>query len=150
MNTQPDTGLVIRDVHSFARPEEATVKHLSLDLTVDFSSQTLSGRATLAVAAAPGADTLVLDTRGLVIEKVTLDDAENAVAHRLGDEVPYLGRPLHVPIAPTTRQVTVHYRTGPGAAALQWLTPAQTAGKTHPFLFTQSQAILARTWVPVQ
>jgi hypothetical protein len=53
MNTQPDTGLVIRDVHSFARPEEAAVKHLSLDLTVDFSSQTLAGRATLTVAAAP-------------------------------------------------------------------------------------------------
>ncbi len=150
MNTQPDTGLVIRDVHSFARPEEAAVTHLSLGLTVDFSSKTLSGTATLTVRAAPGADTLVLDTRGLVIEKVTADGPDNAVAHRLGDEVPFLGRPLYVPLTPATRQVTVHYRTGPGAAALQWLTPEQTAGKTHPFLFTQSQAILARTWVPVQ
>src|SRR4030095_15275033 len=57
---------------------------------------------------------------------------------------------LTIPLAAGTKKVTVEYATSPGAAALQWLSPEQTAGKRLPFLFTQSQAILARTWVPCQ
>ena len=68
----------------------------------------------------------------------------------LGDEVKYLGRSLTVQIRPDTKAVRVDYATSPDAAALQWLDPEQTAGRKQPFLFTQSQAILARTWVPCQ
>src|SRR5829696_10145804 len=59
-----------RDIHSFARPEQARVTHVSLDLTADFASRTLAGTATLDVQAAPGADEIVLDTRGLDIQQV--------------------------------------------------------------------------------
>ncbi|HKR63527.1 MAG TPA: M1 family metallopeptidase, partial [Thermoanaerobaculia bacterium] len=58
--------------------------------------------------------------------------------------------PLVIAVKPETKSVRVEYSTAPHAAALQWLTPEQTAGRRHPFLFTQSQAILARTWVPCQ
>src|SRR5688500_12920620 len=36
-----------RDPHSFARPDEVAVKHLDLDLTVDFAAQRLAGHAIL-------------------------------------------------------------------------------------------------------
>ncbi len=139
-----------QDVHSFSRPTEAVVRHLDLDLRVDFEARTLSGKASLRFENRTRTDTLFLDTRDLTITGVTVGEDEAPADYRLGPPQPFRGQALAVPIAPETRQVHVYYSTRPEAAALQWLTPEQTAGGHHPFLFTQSQAILARTWVPCQ
>jgi leukotriene-A4 hydrolase len=139
----------MRDIHSFARPEEAVVRHLALDLDVDFDQQRLSGSATLQIEVKPGATELVLDTNGLDIRKVTLDGTGDG-QFSLSSNKPHLGQALTIPIRPDTRSVTIEYSSAPNAAAVQWLQPSQTAGGKHPFLFTQSQAILARTWVPCQ
>src|SRR4051795_2043525 len=138
-----------QDPHTFAHPEDVAVEHLALDLTVDFSRRQLTGRASLRLHNTAGATRLVLDTRDLDIRKVTLDDGRTEARFRLGDEVKLLGRPLEIEIAPTTTWVNVDYSTRPEAAALQWLTPEQ-AGSPSPFLYTQSESILARTWVPCQ
>src|SRR4028118_16830 len=137
------------DIHSFARPDEAVVRHLQLELTVDFERERLTGSATLTIDRSAGARELVLDAHGLVIDRVTLDDGTPAT-FTLGDPRPYLGSPLTIALDPETTSVKIDYASGPNAAALQWLTPEQTASGRHPFLFTQSQAILARTWVPIQ
>ncbi len=137
------------DPHSYSRPDQVAVKHLNLDLTVDFSQQKLAGKATLDLDNKTGASELVLDTRDLDVTRVTLDSGAEA-KFALGDDAKFLGRPLRIEITPQTKSVTVEYSTRPAAAAVQWLSPDQTAGKQHPFLFTQSQAILARTWVPCQ
>jgi leukotriene A-4 hydrolase/aminopeptidase len=139
--------LRVRDIHSFSHPDEAAVKHLALDFTVDFDRQQLSGTARLDIEN-HNARELVLDTNGLTIAGVTADGAP--APFTLGDAVKYLGRPLTIAIAPDTKSVTIDYTSSPDAAAVQWLAPEQTAGGKHPFLFTQSQAILARTWVPCQ
>ncbi|MBV8519468.1 MAG: M1 family metallopeptidase [Acidobacteria bacterium] len=139
----------MNDIHSFARPDEAVVRHLALDLAVDFERQILSGSATLSIDVHDGARELVLDTNGLTIDRVTLDDGSETT-FALGDEQPYLGRSLTIAINAGTKSVKIEYASSPEAAAVQWLTPAQTAGGKDPFLFTQSQAILARTWVPCQ
>ena len=138
-----------RDPHSFSHPDEVAVEHLKLDLSVDFTRRQLTGRASLRLANKTGADRLYLDTRDLEIRRVTLDDGKTEAAYTLGDEVKILGRSLEIRITPQTRWVSVDYVTRPEAAALQWLTPEQ-AGSPSPFLYTQSQAILARTWVPCQ
>ncbi len=139
----------VQDPHSFAHPEEVAVEHLVLDLTADFTRRQLTGRASLRLHNATGANRLVLDTRGLDIRRVTLDDGRTEARFKLGDEVKFLGRPLEIEITPATTWVNVDYATKPEAAALQWLTPEQ-AGSPSPFLYTQSEAILARTWVPCQ
>ncbi|HEX9161372.1 MAG TPA: M1 family metallopeptidase, partial [Thermoanaerobaculia bacterium] len=139
---------MVRDVHSFAKPDEAAVRHLNLNLTVDFDRKQLAGSATLQIDN-HGSKTLVLDTNGLSISRVSTDAGKD-VHFTLGEPVKYLGRSLTIPIEPSTKSVHIDYTSSPDAAAVQWLDPQQTAGGKHPFLFTQSQAILARTWVPCQ
>lgn len=137
------------DPHSFARPQIARVTHLDWNAYINFEARTISAVASWAIEAGPGATEIVLDTRALAIRRVTLNGRWPA-QFRLGEEDAVLGQALVIPLRPDTRTVDVEYDTTAGAAALQWLAPQQTAGKQFPFLFTQSQAILARTWVPCQ
>jgi aminopeptidase N len=138
-----------RDPHSYGRPDEVAVEHLSLDLTVDFDQRVLRGKATLRIANKTGSEKLHLDSRDLAIRRVTLDDGSGG-SYTLAPPDPLLGSDLEIGLTPQTRSVTIEYETSPGASALQWLAPEQTASKKLPFLYTQSQAILARTWVPCQ
>ncbi|RZJ29783.1 MAG: aminopeptidase, partial [Brevundimonas sp.] len=143
----------VRDVHSYARPEIAHVRHVSLDLSADFSAKTLSGSATLDVQGVAGATEVILDVRDLDIRSVA-DAAGAPLQFTVGASDPILGRPLTVRFpalaAGATQKIVIRYSTRPDAAALQWLTPAQTAGGRQPYLFSQGQAILTRTWVPTQ
>ena len=138
------------DPHTYAHPAEAVVKHLSLNLHVDMEKHILSGSAKIDFQRADGATQIVLDAHDLTIQKVTENNDTNSLAFKLGEDLKYLGQSLTIDLLPTTKSVTIHYSTSPNALALQWLTAEQTEGKTAPFLFTQSQAILARTWVPIQ
>ena len=144
-----------RDVHSYANPEHVCVRHVDLDITTDFDARTIRGTATLKVerTSTDKSQPLVLDTRGLKIEGVEASSDGKSFAkaeYALAKEDPILGQALTIQIPEAVQAVRVKYATGPRAAALQWLTPAQTAGKKHPLLFTQSQAIDARSWVPLQ
>lgn len=138
-----------QDPHSFAVPSTAKVKHLDWEATVDFGRKKIFATATWHIESASHADSLILDTKKLTIHTISVD-GDTSSPFRLGDEDPVLGQPLAIPIHPDTKTVKIVYETDPGAEALQWLEPRQTAGKEHPFLFTQSQAILARSWVPCQ
>jgi len=137
------------DPHSYSRPTEVQVKHLALDVSVDFSRKQIAGTARLDIENRTSATKLVLDTRDLTIHSVRLDDGSNAT-WKLGTATGTFGAPLEIDIKPATRSVSVDYASSPSAGALQWLDPILTAGKKSPFLLSQSQAILARTWVPIQ
>ena len=137
------------DAHSFAEPNRVRVTHVALDLTLDVTRSLASGHVRLDLERAEATAPLVLDSMGLAIERVLGADGSER-RFTLGDEVARLGRPLSVELHSGDDAVTVHYATTPGAEALQWLAPEQTAGGRHPFLFTQGQAILTRTWIPLQ
>ena len=147
-----------RDYHSYAEPQLFVVKHLDLDLQTSFEDKRLSGVADLTIARrAPDARKLTLDTRDLVIRQVwwvrTPSDLVN-LRFTIGARDPMLGAPLSIdlPAELDAAEFTVRisYQTRPEASGLQWVAAAQTAGKSNPFLFTQSQAIHARSWIPLQ
>ena len=138
------------DRHSYANFKDLRVRHIDLDLDVDFEARQLRGSAALQLEGAAG--NLVLDTKTLTIERVETASGNGPfreTAFDLGKADPILGAPLTIPLDGADR-VRVHYATDPDATGLQWLEPRQTAGKQSPFLFTQSQAIHARTWIPLQ
>lgn len=137
------------DYHSFSNPDEIIVTHLDLDLTADFDSSVLSGTATLTYRKQQSdADTLMLDTRDLTISGVSANGTP--IDYELQAADPELGAALEIQLPEQGNQVTVEYSTSPSASGVQWLTPSQTAGKEHPFLFTQAQAVHARSFIPLQ
>jgi aminopeptidase N len=144
------------DGHTLGNPGQVRVTHLNLDLTVDFPRRELKGVAILDFqrqAGAPADAPLALDTRGLTIDEVGIKAAPDRFAparFQLGPKDPILGARLTIELTPEATQVRIAYRTSPAASALQWLEPSLTAGKRQPFLFTQSEAIHARTWIPLQ
>ncbi len=149
--TTPDAAAPGRmpphDPHSHARPQEARVTHVSLDLAADFERKVLHGTATLDIEAHADAREIVLDSDGLIVRSVRTNLGVTTFAFGSRDE--NLGQALNIAIGPGVTTLTIAYETGPGAGALQWLAPAQTASGKR-FLFSQGQAILTRTWIPTQ
>ncbi len=143
-----------KDIHTFSEPEKVRVKHIDLDLEALFDRKILKGTATLTVERADSSNApLILDSRDLSIDKVEVSSDGRqftATPFELGKPEPFLGSALTIPLSADSRQVRIQYASSPNASGLQWLDPPQTAGKRVPFLYTQSQAIHARSWIPLQ
>ena len=140
----------IKDEHTFSKADLAVVKHLDLDIKVDFDTQTISGKASWQIDNISKGNEIIFDENTLNITKVTLGDDEKETKFELGKEVEFHGKPLHVTIEPNTTKVNIYYSTTKDAVALQWLNPQQTADKKKPFVFSQGESIWSRTWIPCQ
>ncbi|MEM6818842.1 MAG: M1 family metallopeptidase [Pseudomonadota bacterium] len=141
------------DVHSYSLPQVHTVEHLDLDLTIDFDRKVLDGVATLTLATPANGDLpLVLDSRDLDIANACVPNGEDCdtVAFRMLEADEILGSALLIDIPAGAQTIAISYKTSPTATGVQWLEPRQTAGGQHPFMFTQAQAIHARSFAPLQ
>ena len=144
-----------KDIHSYSNPEDVRVRHVDLDWDVNFDSKTLKGTATLTVerTSSNRQAPLILDTRELSVSKAEVSTDGRTFTETkftVGPSDKFLGAPLTVQLPADATRVRITYVTSPRASGLQWLEPPQTAGKKHPFMFTQSQAIHARSWIPIQ
>jgi aminopeptidase N len=150
----PDAGHPATDPHSCAQPGQVRVVHLDLELALDFAQRRLAGQATLRLEwLDPAASALLLDTRDLDIagvEALAADGQTQALAWSLGLSDDTVGCALRIEAPQRPASVRVHYRTSELASGLQWLRPEQTADHAAPFMFSQSEAIHARSWVPLQ
>ena len=146
--SKPTPVKLAKDLHSFSNPNDVRVTHLSLDVSVNFESKELDGIATWNLNRINADSPLILDVKNMTIKKVTSGKKELKFMIIEGDEV--FGNALSIDLLDSSRTVTIEYTTHANAEALQWLSKEQTKGGKSPFMFSQSQAILARTWVPCQ
>lgn len=151
-----DTYDPARDYFTFSDTSAFVTEHLELDLNVDFDARELRGFAMLSMRRLDAAATeVVLDTRDLTISSITVlqDGSSGEADYRFGDSDATLGTPLHITLPADSGDqfdLVIEYRTSPKSTALQWLPPELTAGGKYPLMFSQSQAVHARSWVPLQ
>lgn len=137
----------VEEPHSYAKPNNAFVNHLNLDITVDFENEIIQGKATYDIVN-NNSTQIILDSKHLEIESVWADGKETEFSLGANDKI--MGQPLTISIGKDTKKIEILYKTTKNTEALQWLKPKQTANKIKSFLFTQGQAILTRTWIPIQ
>lgn len=163
LNAHPAFGTIgnldtQHDPHSYANYYSIRVQHINLSLTVDFTSQQLIGNVELTIhKQQKDGQNLILDSRDLNISAINLqieNDQWKPLDYHFGSTDAALGTPLIIQLTPfavgESKTIRINYKTNPNASGLQWLTPTQTRSKKHPFLFTQSQPIHARSWIPLQ
>jgi len=138
---------VVRDEHTLSNADSVDMKHLDLDINVDMAKKQITGSATWTIDNKKKVKVLRLDTYDLSIDTVWVD-GKITPGYWLDAQSSFMGKALHIPVADGSQSVKVAYKTGPGARALQWLDPQQTHDKRYPFLFTQSESIYARSWIP--
>ncbi|KAK5809994.1 peptidase family M1-domain-containing protein [Linnemannia elongata] len=142
------------DPNSQSNLDEVKTSHIHLNLAVDFVAKTLAGSAELDIEAiADSVSKLILDTSFITIHSVTLNGAP--LKYTLADRHEKYGSALTIELGKTLAKgdkakVIISYATTEECTACQWLEPSQTVGKKHPYLFTQCQAIHARSMVPCQ
>ena len=136
------------DPHSWCDGDQPRQRHLDIVLDVDFAGRTLGGRVRIHLTE-PGGGPLDLDGRDLEIGSVQTEDGK-MIPWSVAETDKIRGDRLRLELPAGTSVFEIAYRTSPGALALGWLDPPQTAGGAHPFLFSQCQAIHARTIVPCQ
>lgn len=130
------------DYHTAASRTAARVEHLSLNITVDMDNHIISGKANYKLLENTNCDTIYFDTKDLVISKITDADSHQNLNFELFNKDKILGSALEVYVNKDTKNISIEYATSENAAALQWIDSS--------FLYTQSQAILARSWIPCQ
>jgi len=147
-------GLAHADPLSYARYDQVRTRDLQLDLSADFGRHTLSGYAELSLDWLDSkARTLVLDTSELQIARVQLLQPSGrwqSASFMLDRPDAEKGRALRIALPFQPKKVRIYYSTAASASALQWMAPRQTMSGKHPFMFSQSQEINARSWVPLQ
>lgn len=141
-----------KDSHSYSNVDQIRTKHLDLELDVNFENKTIYGVARHTMERLTETDTAIFDINGPEIQKVTLGTGKNEkeTDFIIGPKKAFIGQPLSVKIQPDTKVINIYYKTTDDAGALDWLDPQLTEGKKHPYLYTQGEAVLTRTWIPVQ
>ena len=141
------------DPNSYSRPDIVKTTHVHLEVEVNFEKKILMGNVLLSLDKIdPLAESVILDARSLTISSVQEETTGQTLDYTYGSPSGF-GEKLEIKLpggSDKKLKIRVGYSSSPEATALQWLSPAQTAGKKHPYMFSQCQAIHARSMLPCQ
>uniref|UniRef100_A0A8C7QBN2 Arginyl aminopeptidase (aminopeptidase B) n=1 Tax=Oncorhynchus mykiss TaxID=8022 RepID=A0A8C7QBN2_ONCMY len=146
------------DVATSSSFRQFKIKHFHLDLSVDFEKRTLRGTETLQLKCIQDSQSeLLLDIHpSLSMQEVSYcrseDDSDSVKVEFMTRNFTSYGTTLVVKF-PAPCKIEEQFRVvvkflasdGPGVC---WLDPEQTAGKAKPYVFTQGQAVLNRSFFP--
>jgi leukotriene-A4 hydrolase len=135
------------DPHSYVKPQQAKIKHIDFKLNVDFPSKAIQGQAVYHLDKTLKGS-LYLDNRKVQIVRIHADGKD--LDWEMDKQDPIRGQRLHLKRLKGICSFVIDFVTDPQADALQWLSPQQTLGGEHPYLFSQCQAINARSIFPCQ
>jgi leukotriene-A4 hydrolase len=145
-----------KDFSSLSNYHEVTITHIKLKWNVDFGAQIFSGSVEHSMKVlADGTKEVHFDSshihileEGIVINnsipaKFRVEDPHEVLGSRIVVEIP-----IDLRQKDTTFTIRFLYAIDPAASAVQWLPASATQGGEFPFVFTQSQAIHARSLLP--
>ncbi|KAJ1835662.1 Leucyl aminopeptidase yscIV [Coemansia sp. RSA 2711] len=146
------------DPNSLANLDQIATEHVHLDLDVDFAGKKLVGTARFRLVAVTSTQEVVLDTAHLNIKAARLvqsDGSPTALEVDTSTVHDIYGTALRIQLPALVAtgdklEIEIDYETSPNSSAIQFLTPEQTLGKSHPYLFTQCEEIHARSLLPCQ
>ncbi|NIM96389.1 MAG: M1 family peptidase [Anaerolineales bacterium] len=139
--------MIVSDPHSYSDPSQGMIQHIEFDLTFDFHSHRIDSIATYTLDK-PVTGSFFLDTREIEVDQIRSNGRPLAWTFDASHDL--LGDRLHLTDLQDTQRFTIHYTPAQNARALQWLTPEQTAGGKHPYLYSQCYALNARSIFPCQ
>ncbi|KAF3760809.1 peptidase M1, membrane alanine aminopeptidase, partial [Cryphonectria parasitica EP155] len=144
-----------RDPSTSANYDAWRTKHTTANLKIDFKEKSLRGLVTLELESQTDKDSkeIILDSSYLSVSSVKVNSADSQWS--IKDRAEPLGSPMHISVPSGAARgelvkVDIEVATTAQCTALQWLTPEQTSSKEAPFMFSQCQAIHARSLFPCQ
>ncbi|PHH62455.1 hypothetical protein CDD81_7102 [Ophiocordyceps australis] len=130
-------------------------RHTTVSFRLDFDKKRLVGSVLLQLESQTDKESnlVVLDSAFVHVSSVLVNSKESE--WELKPHSAPFGAPLHISVPHAVCKgelldVAIHVETTDKCSALQWLTPAQTSNKKHPYMFSQCQAINARSIFPCQ
>ena len=139
--------MTTHDPHSYADLTQGKIAHIDLRIKANFETHILKIEADYQLEE-PVSGSLFLDTSAISLEAAQTNG--QPIQYEFDQQDELLGERLHLSELENASSFTLTFATAPEARALQWLPAAQTAGGQHPFLYSQCQAIHARSLFPCQ
>jgi leukotriene-A4 hydrolase len=145
----------VRDPNTLSNYDQWRTKHTTANFKVDFSAKCLRGSVVIELESQTdkASSEIILDSSYVDVSAIRLNSASSQweVKDRAGPN----GSPVHVAVPNGAAKgelvkLEIDLATTDKCTALQWLTPAQTSNKKAPFMFSQCQAIHARSIFPCQ